>query len=343
MDFQRSNHWHLRRHLRPDDALQTARHRLEDLICASLLIEGRSALLRCCHHLGLQCVWRTCTRCTLPVGRRWHTGLALRGERQNLWVVPSLVKEVRQLYVDARIMITVWPAAETIAHQAHIVPLFLAIRDHLRSIRDFVRLKPQPQRQTGGQPRVMTTQCGSTNQPQRTFVRDTVVGDVDAVHGESLWLCVQVLDDRVHDGIVQHVAIRLHDHTRYSEIAQDSEELVEPLRANVIVREIHVGTRLTHVGEVADHNWHLFLQPVTKLFEHIVLHWRVQVLQLNMNLPVPDDQNSFIPRPLLPLWHTQVSVPRHVDVDGVRRVLSLLLRRSVFIWRNRNHIDVNQV
>ena len=75
---------HLRRHLRPDDALQTARHRLEDLVCDSVLIEWRSALLRCCHHLGLQCVWRTCTCCTLPVGRRWHTGLALRGERQNL-------------------------------------------------------------------------------------------------------------------------------------------------------------------------------------------------------------------------------------------------------------------
>mmetsp|Transcript_60077 Transcript_60077/g.178875 ORF Transcript_60077/g.178875 Transcript_60077/m.178875 type:complete len:394 (+) Transcript_60077:685-1866(+) len=285
----------------------------------------RHGRVRQCRSWGLnRCVryWRhwlwhcRSGRC-LRRRQRWHGCLRLRhGALLEVLVLPllALVQEVGKLHVYPGVVVAVWPTAETIAHQAHVETLLLAVSQHLVRLLNVVGLQSQPQGQARGQPRVVPAERCGADQAQGALVRDVVVGDVYAVHGEGLRLGVEVLDQRVHDRVVQHVPVGLHNHAWHPVVPQHTEELVQTFRADDIIGEVHVGAALPHVGEVGNHHWQLLVQPVAESQQRRVAHGWLAVLDLDVDLPLPH--------------HEHPGVPDILALASVRQVQHRLLRRG---------------
>mmetsp|Transcript_98672 Transcript_98672/g.211450 ORF Transcript_98672/g.211450 Transcript_98672/m.211450 type:complete len:226 (-) Transcript_98672:586-1263(-) len=175
----------------------------------------------------------------------------------------------------------------------------------------------------------------STDQSEGTLVGDTIMRDVDTVHGEGLWLCVEVLNERVHDRVIQHIAIGLHDDTRHTMVPEDPEKLIQAIGANGVVGQIHVRAALLHIGEVLHHQWHLRIQPIAKLQQLRILHWRFPTLQLDMDLALADNNHLLIPGGLVVEVCHLLNLSLHLIVGELRHGL-LNLRR----WRpNLLHLD----
>mmetsp|Transcript_86043 Transcript_86043/g.244099 ORF Transcript_86043/g.244099 Transcript_86043/m.244099 type:complete len:467 (+) Transcript_86043:137-1537(+) len=161
--------------------------------------------------------------------RRWSLGLwCCHGPLLLILVhaLPALVKEVGQLHMHARIVVAVRPAAKAVPHEADVEAALIAVRQNLLRTADVICLKTQPQRQSCSEARVVAAERRCPDQPESPLVGDIVVGYVDAVHGEGLRLGVKVLDERVHNGVIQHVPVGLHNDTRDPVVSQYAEELV---------------------------------------------------------------------------------------------------------------------
>ena len=65
----------------------------------------------------------------------------------------------------------------------------------------------------------MATLCGRPDQPEGPLVGDVVVRDVDTMHGESLWLRVEVFHQGLHEGILT---------SRKAELRAESEKQLQP-------------------------------------------------------------------------------------------------------------------
>jgi len=77
--------------------------------------------------------------------------------------------------------------------------------------------------------------------------------------------------------------------------SQHLEELVEAVRANLIIREVDIGSALLDIGEVVDDQGHLLIQPVAKPKQVSIVHGRVATLQLDVHLPLAHDDTAFVP------------------------------------------------
>mmetsp|Transcript_80670 Transcript_80670/g.233284 ORF Transcript_80670/g.233284 Transcript_80670/m.233284 type:complete len:232 (-) Transcript_80670:149-844(-) len=183
-------------------------------------------------------------------------------------------------------------------HEANVVVLMQAVRHQLLRVRDLVALQTQPQGQARAQPGVVPALRGRPDQAEGPLIRDAIVRDVNAVHREGLGLRVQVLDQGVHDGVVEDIPVGLEDDARHPVIPENREQLVQAVRSDHIIGQVHVGSAFPHIWEIGHHQRHLLIKPIAEAQERGVDHRRVAVLQLNLDLTLPHDDHALVPRHL---------------------------------------------